>query len=295
MNSATDFKLSDALSIYLLDQRANQHSPRTIDNYKRQLTPFVEWLNEQDVHYLGAVASTHVRLYILHCRERGLADTSVNTAARSLRAFFNFCVREEWLSKSPMDKMKMPKLPKKLPTAMTKENVKILIKSAENERDRAMILFLLDTGLRSSEFCSLDAGDIDVGTGRVLVRSGKGAKDRIVYIGAKTIKSLIRYYASRGVPEKYEPVWLSGKVRQRLTKYALAQILERYTKKLGFACNPHELRRTFATMCLRAGMDILTLQRLMGHSDITVLKHYLLLLDEDLESAHRKFGLIDNL
>lgn len=294
-NTPTALSLSDALSVYLLDHQASKHSKRTVEHYKVQLSPFVTWLNGQDVVSVQQVRPNHIRYYIVECSDRGLSEHTVNTAARALRAFFNFCVREEWLDKSPMSGMKMPKLPKPLPTVLTSVQTKQLISSVKNERDKAIVLFILDTGVRASELCALDGGDIDIGSATIHIRSGKGSKGRYVYIGAKTIKALLRYYAVRGVPTQHEPLWLSLKRKERLSNFGLAQMLERYGDKLGFKCNAHLLRRTFATECLRAGMNLFTLQRLMGHEDTTVLKHYLQILDDDLRDAHRRFGVVDNL
>ena len=294
---ATEFALtfSEALSIFLLDRRVNNYSPKTLLHYKTLLTPFFNWSSEQGLERIDQVTLKHVRLYLFKCSESDFSETTVNTIARALRAFFNFCVTEEWLEKSPMHGMKMPKLPKKLPTVMSKEQVKKLLDSAESERDKVIMMFFLDCGLRLSELCNLNYQDIDLKVGKVLIRSGKGNKDRVVFVGAKTIKRLIKYFAVRGVPKPSEPLFLSDKTSDRVTESGVGQMLRRYERKLGFKCNPHLLRRTFATESLRAGMDILTLQKFMGHEDITVLKHYLLLLNDDLESAHRRFGLIDNL
>ena len=294
-NTPTAFALSEALSVYLLDHRASKHSKRTLEHYKTQLTPFLSWLEQNGVSDLSLIRPNHIRQYLIECSDRGLSEHSINTAARAIRAFLNFCVREEWLIKSPMNGVVMPKLPKLMPTILTKEQVKKLIAGAESERDKAIVLVLLDTGMRASELCSLCGRDIDVSNGTLFVRKGKGGKDRMCFIGAKTVKAILRYYAARGVPQDADAVWLSSLRRERLTLFGLAQMLERYGKRLGFQCNAHKLRRTFATECLRSGMDIFTLQRLMGHEDITVLKHYLAILDSDLREAHRRHGVVDNL
>ncbi len=90
-------------------------------------------------------------------------------------------------------------------------------------------------------------------------------------------------------------MFISEKRRERLTIFGLAQMLERYSLSLGFKCNPHMLRRTCATECLRSGMSIYLLQKLLGHEDLTVLKHYVSVIDDDLREAHQKFGLVDNI
>lgn len=288
------FSVSDAFAVYILSHEASKHSTKTVVHYRTQLTPFVTWLSDQNINFLHEIRPNHIRFFIVE-RSEGLSQTSVNTAARAIRAFFNFCVSESWVEQTPMKGVKMPKLPKSVPTVLSVEEVKSLISAAKTERDKAIFLVLLDTGMRASELCNLCAKDIDIRTGTIWVRQGKGNKDRVCFVGAKTVKAILRYYAARGVPSGNDFIWVSEKAGGHFTYSGLAQMLQDYERDLGFKCNAHRLRRTFATTCLRSGMNIFTLQKLMGHEDLTVLRSYLVLLDDDLHDAHRRYGVVDNL
>jgi site-specific recombinase XerD len=91
-NTATALTISNALSIYLLEQKASRHSKRTIEHYETRLRPFVLWLEQQDVEELPLIRPTHIRTYLIESSERGLAQYTVNTIARAIRDFLNFCL-----------------------------------------------------------------------------------------------------------------------------------------------------------------------------------------------------------
>ncbi len=157
-------------------------------------------------------------------------------------------------------------------------------------------MFLLDSGVRVSELIALNVGVVDESTGEITVRAGKGQKQRTVYIGLKTRKQLKRYLAVREVKGPQEPLFISEKQRQRLTVSGMVQLMRRLREQSGVdICTCHTFRRTFAINCLRNGMNIYVLARLMGHTDIIILRQYLALVDADLSEAHRKFGAVDRL
>ena len=108
---------------------------------------------------------------------------------------------------------------------------------------------------------------------------------------------MLRYYGQRGTPEPNKPVWVAErKPHNRLTYFGLAQLMRKLESRAGVPhCAAHAFRRTFAINCLRNGMDIYSLARLMGHEDIETLKPYLELVEVDAEQAHRQYGVVDNL
>ena len=125
--------------------------------------------------------------------------------------------------------------------------------------------------------CNLNVGDVDLDTLAVTIRQGKGRKDRMVYIGARTARAVSRYLGERIDPLDGAPLLLSEAAHNldgRLSRWGVRTILERLGKVAGVkGVHPHKLRRTFAVTCLRGGMDVYTLARLMGHSDIATLRH----------------------
>lgn len=286
--------LSTALELFQLENRARRYSPTTIDFYQKRLPRFIAWCEERGVTRLQDVTPGLLRGYLVTSQERGLAAHTVHGIARALRTWFFFCVEEGLIDKSPMVKVAMPRLPKKILPALEVEDVHRLLSVCETERDKAILLFLVDTGLRASEFVRLDAADVDLAQGTVSVRGGKGGKDRTTYIGVNTRKQLQRYYLDAGRPAPHEPVWRSLKTGERLTTSGLRRLLQRLGDAAGVKhCAPHTFRRTFALWSLRSGMSIYHLQRLMGHEDIDVLRQYLDLVDSDIAGAHERFGAVD--
>lgn len=288
--------LEQAFDMFMLDAESRRLTPSTKRFYEQRLGRFFRWSQSQDVFDLNLVSPHLIRSYLVHLQERGLADHTQHAAARAIRTFLNFCVSEEMLSVSPMKKVRMPRLDKRILPAFEPETVKRLLAACENQRDKTIVMFLLDTGCRNAEFIALNAGDVDLKSGTVQIRLGKGRKDRVTYLGATTRKQLMRYYLERGTPGERDPIWLSFNNNQRLTTWGLIQLLGRLGERAEVEhCTPHTFRRTMALWSLRNGMNIYALQRLMGHSDLTVLMRYLALVESDLEDAHRSYGAVDNL
>jgi site-specific recombinase XerD len=288
--------LDFALQTFLLDRQVKHLSHRTIRFYGDQIRPFLAWCQAQGVRQPGEVRALHVRSYLVARQEAGRSDYTVHAAARSLRAFFNFCVQEELLSVSPMAKVGMPKVNQRVLPAFAAEDVERLLAVCTCQRDRLILLFLLDTGVRSTELLALNGADVDAQTGVVRVWKGKGMKDRVTYLGAKSRKLLLRFYLERGVPAPTAPLWVGQQSGERLTDSGLRQLLERIGQRAGVAhCHPHTFRRTFALWSLRNGMSIFHLQRLMGHADVAMLRRYLDLLHADLQTAHAEHGVVDHM
>jgi len=288
--------LTRALDIFLLDAEARQLSPKTIRFYRQQLQPFLSFLQKRDIAEPEAISAHHIRAYLVSLQKRGLKEYSVHAAARSVRAICKFMKVEDLIPSDPMRKVRMPRLPKGIPPAFSEEDINKLIAACTNIRDRAIILFLLDTGCRASEFSSLNIGDVDLDDGIVYIRLGKGKRERTTYIGDSARADLEQCLAQRKYEKPSDPLWVSLTKGTRLTDSGLRLMLRRLGKRTSVEhCHPHTFRRTFALWSLRAGMNIYALQRIMGHSDLTVLRRYLALTEQDLQTAHRRFGAVDNM
>ncbi len=282
---------ADLIELHELDARARRLSPRTIEFYGYHLSRFAQWA---DNPRLADVTTAQLRGYLAAMQEEGLSPQTIHGAARALKTVFRFALREGLIATSPMAQVRMPRLPKGILPALEPAEVGALLDGCECERDRAALLFLLDTGLRASEFVALDGADVDLRAGVVRVRSGKGDKARVVYFGAQAQKALVKYYMAAGKPGPHEPVFRSLKGARRLTAGGLRQLVERAGRRaLVGQVGPHMLRRTFALWSLRAGMNVYALARLMGHADIQVLRQYLALVDSDLAAAHARYGAVD--
>jgi site-specific recombinase XerD len=190
----------------------------------------------------------------------------------------------------------MPKLPQTILPAFSEADIRALLAACDTDRDRAVVLALLDTGARLSEFIGLRVGDAETTNGIVVIRQGKGGKDRAAFLGTQARKALRRYLSARAELRANDPLWMTERGDTGLTTHGLQRLFQRLRERTGIEhCHAHTFRRTFAITCLRNGCDLVTLQRLMGHSDIKVLARYLAQDSEDLQKAHRAYGPVDGL
>ncbi|MCO6453472.1 MAG: tyrosine-type recombinase/integrase [Caldilineales bacterium] len=294
-SNPTHITCQDAYDRFILSREAAGCSPKTIGYYGQRVKPVLDALAIEGVTRLGDIDAHAIRKHLLSEQKRGLSTHTQAGTWRALRAFFTFCLDEGLVDSSPMINVQKPRLPKEVLPPFSTEDLDHLLRSCLHERDGAIIRFLLDTGVRASELAALNVADVDLNAKTVHVRCGKGGKGRITYIGDDTLLALNAYLATRSGLEPHHPLWVNLQTGKRLTDSGLRQLLERLGRKANVEnCHPHTFRRTFALWSLRNGMNVFVLQRLMGHADLTVLRQYLALVQDDLATAHHRFGPVDN-
>ena len=286
---------------FLVDRQARGLSPRTVGFYRDELRYLRTYLEGHGVTDALQVTPNLLRKYLLALGEHRNPG-GVHAAYRAIKVFFRWYEAEmepdDW--KNPIHKVKPPKVPVEPLQPISVEELRAMLdtckrKTFTGDRDRAIILALLDTGCRASEFAALNVGDLNLSTGAVLVREGKGGKFRTVFTGAKARREILRYFKHRGDLRPQAPLWVT-KDATRLTYSGLRQILRRRAERAGLpAPGLHSLRRAFALACLRNGVDLISLQRLLGHSDLSVIRRYLAQTEADLQQAHQKGGPVDRL
>lgn len=286
--------LQAAFELFQLENRARRFTKNTIRAYETKLSAFFIFCETENVTTIEAVTPTIIKSYLVGLQERGLKDLSIGSYYKAIQTFFNFCVKDGLLTVSPMNKVSKVKLDKKIIPVLTQDEIKKLLKNAQFERDSVLILFLLDTLMRASEALALNIEDVDLKKGTVTIHLGKGGKSRVTYIGSTVQKKLIKFIGKRGVSGK-TPLFVSERTGKRLTLTGIDQMFRRMQKRTGIAATPHALRRTGCLFLLRQGMSVYHLQKMMGHTDIQTLRHYLALVDDDIKSAHDQFGVVDNL
>lgn len=170
-------------------------------------------------------------------------------------------------------------------------------RSRTPERDLAIILFMVDTGLRVSEVAGLSVRDIDLEAGRCRVL-GKGAKERVVPVGRRTRSVLRQSLALRSAVAADAPLFV-GPTGHGLSTVGLQNLVRRLAARgsLVVRCSLHVLRHTFARTFLPNGGDVFSLQRILGHSpaSLEITRRYVLLLDDDLRETHRRASPVDHL
>ena len=292
-----------AYESFMLDREAARYTPKTLEHYRYTTGTFVDYLESQGIREVGAIKPSHIRMYLVSLQQRGLKDTTQHAHARGIKTWLRWLVAEGELETSPMDRVSMPKLEKRIPAPFAPQDIKALLDACDKHtpigsRNYALVLTLLDTGLRAAELCSLRVGDIDQRTGMVVVM-GKGQKMRQVRVGSKARAAILQMLSRREDAGNATPLWISYagnnlETDKSLVVGGLQTVLRRLGQKAGVVpCAPHRFRRTFALWCLRDGMDLHSLRMLMGHSCLDVLQRYLALAGEDLERAHKAHSPVD--
>jgi len=216
-----------------------------------------------------------------------------------IRGLWNYLVRRGLVEASPMAQIDKPQIPDEQIQPFSREQVQALLAAAKRslfpERDTAILLFLLDTGCRSSELLSLTIGDLDI-RARCCRITGKGGKPRMLHYEAETLEALWPLLSPirRGTPLPDDtPLFraMCGKtVGKPLSREALAWIIKTLGKAAGIKgvrCSPHTLRHTSAVNFLRAGGSVFHLQRILGHSSLLTTQIYVKLAEADIAEAYK--------
>lgn len=295
MKTQHNITLAESVSLFLADRRARGYASGTSRFYRDKLTLFQRWCATQGIVHLDDITPHTLRAYFISLIDRGNTPGAQNAAARGIRAFLRWCAVEELTTATPLHNVFMPKPPKNILPALTPDEVQRLLAVAPDARARATVYFLLDTGIRIGEFVALNGEDIDLATGQVIVRMGKGGKTRLVRISSSSRRALIAYYKAAGWAERETPVWRNERTEGRLTVSGARRILASMGKEAQVkGANPHQFRRTFAVWMLRRGVNLYTLARVMGHSGIEVLRRYLPLVEDDVTTAHEQASIVDH-
>ena len=267
-------------------------------------------------NFLGEAASPqHVkaedfRRYIAHLQDRPkwsghphikirgekLSAHAIASYVRSIRSFWAWLKREGFIRSNPLKRVKVPKAPRKIVNTFSVEQVNSLlkvipVKHHAGYREYAIVITLYGTGLRSAELTGLKLEDVDLVGGQVRV-TGKGGKQRFVYMSATVFKVLFKYLQNRR-PKVKSDYFFVQENGQPLTRYYLAHRLQAYCKKTkisGIRCSPHTLRHSFAVEYLRSGGDVFTLQRILGHSTLDMTRHYAEVADSDVEDKQKAYS-----
>ncbi|MDF1519293.1 MAG: tyrosine-type recombinase/integrase [Brevefilum sp.] len=288
--AVASYELQDAYTDFILSRQAMLCSPKTIRFYHFTAGRFVNYLEENGVTEPEGVSARYIRAYLASLVAQELSDSYIHGHARAIKTLVQFWHKENYISEIP--EFRMPTIAKKRLLVLSASEVKKALDACTTKRDKAIIMLLVDTGLRRAEICALNWGDIDISSGIVRVARGKGGKARSVVAGIKTRRALLAYRRDINHEDDQPVLQIAG--GKRLSPNGLRSALLRIGNRAGFHITPHALRRTFATLSLRAGMNLIQLQAMMGHSSLEMTRKYIQMLDEDLVEAHKAHGPIDS-
>ena len=241
------------------------YSKRTREAYTQHIRDFMNFVKKD----VKEVERADIISFLAELKEeREAANNTISLVLASLRFLFRNILKMD-----VVDDIKNPKKGKKLPTVLTKEEVRALIKAGKIGRDRLIIEFLYSSGCRVSEAVSMKITDLNLKERLATVRGGKGNKDRIIVLSQKWISNLKRHLKHRKIPSEYifskkngKPISVDTIQRIIRTCTERAKILKKVT--------PHSLRHSFATHLLDAGENIRKIQELLGHSNLNTTQIY---------------------
>jgi len=307
------FELQRVIEGYLLACQVEGKSERTICIYRTAVERMQEHLGEVKME---EITPRMMRDYLSHLQSSNryegsrvtpvqsdtLAPTTLHIHFRSIRTFFNWAVREGFLTETPLSNMGPPKVPNRVIRTLAVDELRRLLNAFDLHspigfRNYTITLTLLDTGLRVSELTSLGLEDAKLTEQRLRV-IGKGRKERFVPIGVRVQRALWRYiYQFRQEPSR--PViqsLLITRTGDPVTPDRVRKILEQHAAQAGIGhVHPHVLRHTFAKTYLMNQGDMVSLQLILGHSTLEMTRRYVALLDGDVQQAHRRASPVDNL
>lgn len=303
-------KFSKAIEGFLLSKSIEGLSPNTLVTYGYHLDHFKEYINDIE---LDQITVEHIQRFFYFLKTEyepkrwnkdisPLTNRTLKNVWITLKSFYTWAGKDLDLP-DVMVKILPPKPNISEIDPLTQQEVKALLKVAEKKsngdnhpfalRNKAIILVLLDTGLRASELCMLSICDVEMKTGKVKIESGKGNKMRFVYLGVASRKAIWRYLASRD-EDPAAPLFI-GENKKEIERTNLRKILSRIGEKAGIKdVYPHRFRHTFSIEYLRNGGDIFTLQVLLGHSSLEMVRHYSKIASIDTQRVHARAGPVDN-
>lgn len=250
----------------LEDMQIRNYSPHTIDGYLRYVAQFAKHY-QTSPDQLGA---EHIRAYQVHLLKQKVSESVFNQSISALRFLYEKTLHRPWM----VEYIPYPKKPRKLPIILSREEVDTLIRAPRHFKHRVILATLYTTGLRVSELCRLQGTDIDSGRMVVIVRQGKGKKDRQVWLSPDLLPLLRRYWKLYGLQSWLFP---GARVHEPITRSGVEWLCQKagqaaHIKK---AVYPHLLRHTYATHLLEAGMDLRSIQLLLGHASLRSTSIYL--------------------
>jgi len=321
--------LSQAIRGYLLDANARRLSSRTIETYTGIFRRFQEFTGDPP---LASIQPNQIRRFLAHIAktpighgpikrpDRTPSDKTILNYYTALSALWTWCVDENLVDTHVVQAVSRPEPESRAIHPFTETDVRAMLavldrsrrytrpgKRESNharptaDRDRMLILLLLDTGIRASELCisprrragGLHVGDVDLENHRLRV-FGKGSKERYVPISPRTGKAVWRYLLDRpdALPDEFLVI---GREGIPLTTSGLYQLIKRIGERAGVPdAHPHRFRHTFAVNFLRNGGNIYALQNILGHSTLEMVRRYVELAEADVANAHRRASVVTN-
>jgi site-specific recombinase XerD len=275
--------LESAFAGFLVACEARALSVHTIEDYSRAIRMFIAYVGNMPMQ---DITVNQIAGFLASVRRQGVGEKTILNRHIGLAAFWTWALKNEIVDRHIVRQVEKPKPPEIIIEPFKESEVRALLNEVRKnpERDRAIIYLLLDTGLRASELVSLDREEIDLENHRIIVKKGKGNKDRKVPFCNKTA-AVLAYYLKNCTDRK------PFNIKRR----SLTHVVFRLGLRSGVRnVHPHRFRHTFAINYLRNGGDVFTLQKILGHTTMEMVKRYLHIAQTDIDRAHHRASPVEN-
>ena len=301
--------LTQAIEGYELAATARHLSPNTLNDYRNTFKKFVDFIStDLPVHQ---ITQRQVEEFLA---SQTVSNKSILNYHTSLSALYTWCQSEGLVPENILHRIPRPKPQKPVIIPFTETDIRAILTALTSsriyarpgkkasrhslpdaDRNRAIVLLLIDTGIRASELCDLVIHRVDLrNPDKSITVHGKGNKDRRIPISARTAQSIWKYLATRPESRLDDPLFATANGRH-IDRTSLGKILAGAGDRCGIIdVHPHRFRHTFAINYLRNGGDIYTLQMILGHTTLDMVKTYLQIAQSDLETAHRRASPVDH-
>lgn len=291
--------LRTSIDAYLEALPIAGRSTTTITTYRGRLRDFEAFAGEKKVKTTARLDSDLIEAFLVHLHDRGLQRKTRQTAESIVRCWLDWMVKRGWIDSSPMPLVRSARAAPSVPrTVLTADEVERILSSIDvtrpaGLRDRAMFEVLYSSGLRRAELAALKLNDVDVDRGLLIIRQGKGSKDRLVPIGERAL-SWIDRYVTEVRPRHLRGADPGNIFLSRQKNPLCAAMITTHLKEAVAAAGikkdvtPHGFRHTAATLLLEGGADTRYVQEFLGHKDITTTARYTRVTIDHLKRAHAK-------
>lgn len=259
-------------------------SPKTIEQYERTVKKLFVALQK---NYTDMTVSD-LRYFLAYEKSRGVSNRTLENTRVQISSFFTWLMDEELIGKNPCRSISPIRYTKEVKLPFSAIEIDAIRSVCKNKKERAIIEFLLASGVRVSELCSIRISDINFDTLSVIVREGKGAKQRTVYINDLASKHLVEYLTTRNVTGDY---LFYNKKKEPLNPGGVRFLLKEIEERAGVTnVHPHRFRRTFATGLANRGMEIQEIGKLLGHASLNTTLTYVYTSEEKIRTSYLKYS-----
>lgn len=277
--------IEEKLMMFIAAKKIDGMSRKTLKNYYDDISKLGSFTRKP----VSTIDHNDIRMYLTtQCSH--MKETSIATKIYSFKTFFQWLHDEEYIPRNIMNKIKAPKIPKRLREGLTHEELEILRMACVTDREKALLEFFASTGCRLSEACALKIEDIDFHDNSFKV-IGKGNKERMCLFTPKAKLLLKKYINNR----KAKSIYLFCSSRHPygpLSKRVIEQDIQNIRKRAGFdkPIFPHLIRHTYCTHKANSGMSMTVLQSLMGHDSLATTERYFKISDDIIKSEYKKLS-----